>query len=79
MLIALGGEDWPALTEPARRLAEDIRARRGNGTVEQATAPSVGHYFVPEPGLAAAPRGEEAQRLDAWFAAWFARRLARGA
>lgn len=76
LLIALGAEDWPALTQPAQRLAGDLRARRGGTSMELVTVPGVAHSFVPEPGLVAAPQGEEARRLDALFTAWFARRLA---
>jgi len=75
LLIALGQDDWPALTEPALRLAGEIDARRRDGTVEQAIVPGVAHAFVPEPGLAPALRGEEARRLDDLFTAWFMRQL----
>lgn len=75
LLVALGGDDWPVLTEPALRLAGEIRARRGDGTVEQAIVPAVAHAFVPEPGLAPVPRGEEAKKLDELFTAWFMRQF----
>ncbi len=78
LLVALGGDDWPALTEPALRLAEDVRARRQGrqgGTVEQGAVPGVGHPFVPEPGLVSAPQGAEAKRLDDLFTSWFTRQL----
>lgn len=75
LLVAFGQDDALVAAEPARRLLSEVRRLRPDLTVEEAIVPGVGHAFVPEPGLFAAPQGDAARRLDAVFTSWFARQL----
>jgi hypothetical protein len=62
ILLGGGAEDPLPTREPAERLAAAIRAE--GGTAETRILPDVGHAFVEEPGVEAAPQGPPARAVD---------------